>query len=168
MRNLLRTRFVLLVALFSLLTFAAQAGDEAVRPSQFNLNAFVKSSVNFLNGKSARKAEILLEKVRTQQNDRICVCEIMELQNNNAEFTNVAVFAEKVNNGDMGRGYKTAEKEIAKEKKQMKAMFFDQVKVNTKMAVATDCLSLYMKLNQENIDIKMYDILDADVRSAIK
>lgn len=168
MRNLLRTRFVLLVALFSLLTVAAQAGDEAVRPSQFNLSAFVKSSVNFMNGKSARKAEALLEKVRTQQTDKICVCEIMELQNNNAEFTNVAVFAEMVNNGNMGKGYKTAEREIAKEKRQMKAMFFDQVKVNTKMAVATDCLSLYMKLNQENINIKMYDILDADVRSAIK
>jgi len=167
MKTSLRTRFCSLFIAFSVIALAAKADGGIVRPAQFNLGAFVKASVNFMNGKSS-KAEVLLEKLKSKNSDRICVCEIMELQNNNAEFTDVAVFAEKINTGDMGKGYKTAEREIAKEKKQMKAMFFDEVKVNTKIAVATDCLSLYMKLRQNTNGLKMYDILDADARSAVK
>lgn len=167
MKTSLRTRFCSLFIVFSTIALAAKADGGIVRPAQFNLNAFVKASVNFMSGKSS-KADVLLEKLKSKSSDRICVCEIMELQNNNAEFTDVAVFAEKINTGDMGKGYKTAEREIAKEKKQMKAMFFDEVKVNTKIAVATDCLSLYMKLRQNTNGLKMYDILDADARSAVK
>ncbi|MBX3257740.1 MAG: hypothetical protein KF862_26665 [Chitinophagaceae bacterium] len=167
MKTSLRTRFCSLFIVFSLVALAAKADGGAVRPAQFNLNAFVKASVNFMGGKSS-KADAMLENLKSKRADRICVCEIMELQNNNAEFTDVAVFAEKINNGDMGKGYKTAEREIIKEKKQMKARFFDEVKVNTKIAVATDCLSLYMKLRQDTHGLKIYDILDADARSAIK
>ncbi|MGN6492397.1 MAG: hypothetical protein ACTHLE_10420 [Agriterribacter sp.] len=167
MKTSLRTRFCSLFIVCSIITLAAKADGGVVRPAQFNLSAFVKASVNFMGGKSA-KADILLEKLKAKRGDRICVCEIMELQNNNASFTDVAVFAEKMNNGDMGKGYKTAEREITKEKKQMKAMFFDGMKVNTKIAVATDCLSLYMKLRQNTHGLKLYDILDADARSAVK
>ncbi|MBX2921301.1 MAG: hypothetical protein KF746_03840 [Chitinophagaceae bacterium] len=167
MKTSLRTRFCSLLIVFSVIALAAKADGGAVHPAQFNLNAFVKASVNFLEGTSS-KADAMLENLKAKRADRICVCEIVELQNNNAAFTDVAVFAEKLNNGDMGKGYKIAEREIAKEKKQMKAMFFDEVKVSTKIAVATDCLSLYIKLRQDSNGLKIYDILDADARSSAK
>lgn len=168
MKNFLRTRFCSLTIMFFLLsTLAVKAGDDAVRPHQFDLAKFVRASVNFMGG-NAGKAEALLEKLKNRQTDRVCVCEIMELQNTNAQFSNVAVLSEKTNNGDMGKDYKIAERQITQEKKQMKAQFFDQIKVNTRIAVATDCLSLYVKLRQENTGLKLYDILDADVRSAVK
>ncbi len=167
MKTFLRTRFCSLFIVLSLVTVSAKAGDDAVRPSQFNLKAFVKSSLNFMGG-NAYKAEALLNKLKDKQTDRVCVCEIMELQNNNSQFSNVAVLAEKTNNGDMGKDYKVAERQITQEKKQMKAQMFDEVKVNTRIAVATDCISLYIKLRQETAGLKLYDILDADARSAVK
>lgn len=168
MKKSLRTRFCSLSIIFFLLsTLSVKAGDEAVRPRQFDLAKFVKASVNFFGG-NAGKADVLLEKLKNKQTDRVCVCEIMDLQNSNAEFSNVAVLAEKTNNGDMGKDYKLAERQITQEKKQMKAQLFDKVKVSTRIAVATDCLSLYVKLRQETTGLKLYDILDADARSASK
>lgn len=168
MKSFLRTRFCSLSVIFFLLcTLSVKAGDDVVRPHQFDLAKLVRASVNFLGG-NAGKAEVLLEKLKNRQTDRICVCEIMELQNANAQFSNVAVLAEKTNNGDMGKGYKVAERQITQEKKQMKAQFFDDIKVNARIAVATDCLSLYIKLRQETTGLKLYDILDADARSEVK
>lgn len=168
MKSCLRTRFCSLSIMFFLLgTLSVKAGDDAVRPHQFDLAKLVRASVNFIGG-NAGKTEVLLERLKNKQTNRVCVCEIMELQNTNAQYTNVAVLAEKTNNGDMGRDYKVAERQITQEKKQMKAQFFDQIKVNTRIAVATDCLSLYVKLRQETTGLKLYDILDADVRSAVK
>ncbi|MFT3702346.1 MAG: hypothetical protein QM802_08255 [Agriterribacter sp.] len=167
MKTFLRTRFCSLFIVLSLVTLSAKAGDDAVRPSQFNLKAFAKASLNFV-GADAYRAEALIDKLKSKQTDRVCVCEIMELQNNNVQYSNVAVLAEKTNNGDMGKEYKIAERQITQEKKQMKAQLFDDVKVNTRIAVATDCISLYIKLRQEKAGLKLYDILDADVRAAVK
>lgn len=168
MKSFLRTRFCSLSVIFFLLsTLSVKAGDDAVYPHQFDLAKLVRASVNFIGG-NAGKTEALLEKLKNRQTDRICVCEIMELQNTNAQYSNVAVLSEKTNNGDMGSDYKLAERQITKEKKQMKALFFDNIKVNTRIAVATDCLSLYVKLRQETAGLRLYDILDADARSAVK
>lgn len=143
------------------------AGDEAVRPSQFNLKAFVKASLSFV-GNNSYKVDALLEKLQSTPADRVCVCEIVELQNGNVSYDNVALLAEKINNGDMGHDYKVAERQIAREKKHLKARFFDNVQVNTRIAVATDCLSLFIRLRQESLGLKLYDILDADARAAVK
>src|SRR5690606_36167040 len=99
---ILRTRFsTLFIAILLTSSLSATAGDEAVRPSQFNLKAFVRASLNFIGGNSY-KADALVEKLQSKPTDRVCVCEIMELQNNNATYSNVALLSEKTNNGDMG------------------------------------------------------------------
>jgi hypothetical protein len=161
MANLFRTRFGSLCIILTITAFSAKANGDAVQPEQFNLNAFVKASVNLL-GENDAKIESFLNKLKKKKLTSICVCEILELQNNNSKFTNVAIFAEKTNKGNIGNGYKTAERMIAKEKKQMKAIYFDAIKINTKMAVASNCLSLYMKLKVQAPALKLYDILDAD------
>mgnify|MGYP001028184609 CR=1 FL=1 len=161
MANLFRTRFGSLCIIITMATLSAKANDGAVQPEQFNLNAFVKASVSILDGNAA-KIEVALDKLKNMESASICVCEILELQNNNSIFPNVAIFAEKTNKGNIGDGYKIAERIIAKEKKQMRSIYFDAVKINTKVAVASNCLSLYMKLKATAPGLKLYDILDAD------
>ena len=161
MANSFRTRFGSLCIILTMAALSAKANDESVQPEQFNLNAFVKASVSVLDGNAAR-VEAFLNKLKKKESSSICVCEILELQNNNSKFINVAIFAEKTNKGNIGTGYKIAERMIAKEKKQMRAIYFDAVKINTKVAVASNCLSLYMKLKAEAPGLRLYDILDAD------
>jgi len=167
MRTFLNTRLSSLIIAF-LLTLSgltAIAGDEAARPAQFDLRELVKASLNFLSG-NTHKANAILTNLEARETDVVCVCEIMELKNNNMRVSDIAVLAEKTNYGDVGREYKTAERLIKKEKKQMKSEFFDDIKVTTRIAVATDCVSLYMKLRQGTTGLQLYDILDADVRTA--
>ncbi|MBX3241597.1 MAG: hypothetical protein KIT80_11475 [Chitinophagaceae bacterium] len=144
----------------------AKAGEEAVHPFQFDLKVLAKASIHLFNGNAAT-VNSLLQRIEPRR-DRVCVCEILEVENNNIEYSNVAVLAEKENDGNIGKNYKIAEQQISVEKKQMKAIYFDKLKVNTKMAVATDCMSLYLKLSQKTSKLKLYDILNADIRAAIK
>ena len=161
MANSFRTRFGSLCIILIMAALTAKANDEAVQPEQFNLTVFIKASVSVLDGNAA-KTEAFINRLKNRESSSICVCEILELQNNNSKFNNVAIFAEKTNKGDIGNGYKIAERLIAREKKQMRSIYFDEVKINTKVAVASNCLSLYMKLRSTAPGLKLYDILDAD------
>ncbi|HRP58510.1 hypothetical protein [Agriterribacter sp.] len=161
MANSFRTRFGSLCIVLAMTASSAKANGDAVQPEQFNLTAFIKASVNIL-GENGVKVDAFVDQLKKKKSTSICVCEILELQNNNSRFTNVAIFAEKTNKGNMASGYKTAERVIAKEKKQMRSVYFDTVSINTKMAVASNCLSLYMKLKAQTPALKLYDILDAD------
>lgn len=144
----------------------AVAGHQVARPTHFDLRELIKASLHFLKGNTHQINAILTKLEQKESADRICICEIMELRNNNIRVSDIAVFAERTNYGDLGRDYKIAERLIKKEKKQMKSAFFDHIKVSTRIAVATDCLSLYMKLQQETSGLQLYDILDAGVRAA--
>ncbi len=161
--NLLFRLFLLVIAGSILLP--AKAKNLTTVPYQFNISIFIKLSVKYLNDNSA-KTELLLKKLREKDKSHICVCEIMDLQNNNGEFRSVALLSEKKNNGDIGRGYRTAGKILNLEKKHMKDFFFDHLKVNHRISATTDCISLYMKLSQGGEGIAIYDILDADIRSS--
>ncbi len=146
-------------------TGIAEAGENAVRPFQFDLKVLAGMSIQSFN--NSTQVNRLLSRIEPLKN-RICVCEILEAENNNQAFKNLVVLAEKENDGDLSKSYRIAEQQISTEKKQMKAIYFDKLRVNIKMAVATDCMSLYLKLNQKNNDFRLYDILNADIRSAIK
>ena len=161
MANLFRTRFGSVCIILTMAALSANANERTVQPEQFDLSVFIEASVSVLNG-SAAKIEAILDRVKSRESSSICVCEVLELQNNNSTFTNVAIFAEKTNKGNIGNGYKIAERLIAREKKQMRSIYFDAVKINTKVAVASNCLSLYMKLKATAPGLKLYDILDAD------
>ncbi len=153
------------VSLLAAIATTARANEDAVHPFQFDLKTLVKMTIRSFN----KPAEVsrFLDRIEPQKS-HVCVCEILEAENNNDAFSNLVVLAEKENDGDLSKNYRIAEKQINVEKKQMKTMYFSKLRVNTKMAVATDCMSLYLKLNQKNNDFKLYDILNADIRSAIK
>ncbi|HTN06399.1 hypothetical protein [Agriterribacter sp.] len=163
MAKLFCTRFYCLCIMMAVATLPAKANDGTVRPGQFNLSVFIKASVQVFNGNTA-KVEAFLKNLRNKAAGTVCVCEIMELRNNNMQISNVAVFAEKTNKGNIGNEYKMAERIINRERKQMKLVHFDAVKTNTRIAVTTNCLSLYMKLKEATPELKLYDILDADAK----
>lgn len=161
MANIFRTRFYCLCLMMAVATLPAVANNGTVRPEQFNLSAFIKASAQVLN-KNSVKAATFPENLRSKTKNTICVCEIMELRNNNVHISNVAVFAEKTHKGNMGNEYKMAERMISRERKQMKQVYFDAVKTNARLAVATNCLSLYIKLKEATPELKLYDILGVD------
>jgi exosome complex RNA-binding protein Csl4 len=94
---------------------------------------------------------------------KVCSCQILNVKSNNEEVENVAVFAQKTNNGDISADLNAATATIENAKKQMKGQFYNSVKVVAKRQVAIPCSELYRQLKNQNNSIKMYDILDADV-----
>jgi hypothetical protein len=162
MKTSIRTLTLAMVFLCATVS-SLHANEAAASPVQFNLKSFIKASVEFVN-KETMNADMLLQKLMNEKNTaKVCVCEIMELKSNNYQFQNVAVLSEKTNNGDLSADYKTASKLLSKERKHMKNFFFDVIKVTEKFTAATDCVSLYLTLRKGAVDLKLYDILDADI-----
>jgi hypothetical protein len=93
---------------------------------------------------------------------KICSCQIMNLQSNNYNNRDIAVFAERSSKGDLPSDIGIAKKTIEKEKKHMKMLFYDKLIVVDRISEATDCRSLYVKLKMKNNLLVIYDILDAD------
>jgi hypothetical protein len=114
-------------------------------------------------------AETLFEKVKNQRNTaRVCVCQVLNLKNNNNDFENVALFSERTNYGDLTADYKSASQLLVSENKHLKSFFFDKVEVVNKITAPTDCVSLYLKMKSQNEELKLYDILNADINRVKK
>lgn len=161
MTSKFRTRFFGLFLSLVITTFTAKADNGSARPEHFNLKAYIKASAQVLNS-NVSKVKALETNFISRKTNAVCVCEIMELRNNNVEISKVAVFAEKTNYGDMGNDYKIAERVIRKERKQMKEVYFDEIKTSSRMAVATSCMNLYSKLKKASPELKLYEILNAN------
>jgi len=166
MKTIIRTA-MLSMALVVALNLPSFASGENAMPYSFNYAVLYKSIVMNKkaieasiaeNAKSAAKSSTL----------KVCSCEILRMKSTNDEFQNVAVMSEKINNGDISSDLKIAASIIAQEKKQMKDRFYDVVKTSKKVSAATDCKSLITVLKASYDDLKVYDIIDADVRSQVK
>jgi hypothetical protein len=96
---------------------------------------------------------------------KVCACQLLTVKNKNREIDNVAVFSEKINNGDLSADFEVAVKVLEQEKKHMKSFFYDKVTVIGKQVVATDCKTFYRQLKVQYTDLKMYELLDADAIS---
>jgi len=155
MRCLNRTRFLALV--FIMLTNQLLAGDGSLKPETHFSNSFM-SSVKKLDAIAATSNKTGKTGVK------ICSCQILEMKSNNFEHKNVAVFAEKTNLGKFSSDFDIAKDVIEKEKKHIRLLFYDKVKVVNRVTEATDCKSLYIKMKDADQSLVMYDILDADVR----
>jgi hypothetical protein len=163
MKTTIRTLVSILCLVLA--TGIVKAGEEAASPVnlELNLKTLIKSSVTFMNG-SAMNTEKLVRKMKENRNTaKVCACEILKLRNNNDQFEQVAVFAEKTNYGDLTADYKKASLTLNGERKHMKAYFFDVVEVTQKITAPTDCLSLYLSMKSSEQVLILYDILDADI-----
>lgn len=149
---------ILVFTVFFFSSFTLFAGNGTSLPSlrikQQSLNSYVNA-----DGVKAEMAK--MEKVKA----KVCACQILSLSSNNENHDYVAVFAEKTNNGNLNFEYATAMNVLEKEKKQIKEVFYPKMKMVQKITAYTSCDILASRLKTSNlhIDLKVYEIYDADI-----
>jgi hypothetical protein len=74
----------------------------------------------------------------------------------------VVLLAEKTNDGS-GSAYTAARNRIQKEKKTLKKMFYDRVKLVSEMQGAGSCKSMFYQLRATDKSLQLYEILNADI-----
>jgi hypothetical protein len=157
MQLLIRTLFVFV---FCISGFTALfASDSSIRPvSRFPKDFFT----------SVKKLDIRFHqadhKVNKGEVVKICSCQILNLQSKNYHQNDMGVFAERSSQGQLSSDLSITKKFIDREKKHLRLLFYDKLKVVNSFSEPTDCKSLYLKLKLINSSLVIYDILDADVR----
>ena len=138
-----------------LISFTLQAKDLGALPKKivFNSPTFVASITTY--EKNYDSKPVL----------KVCACQLLTIKTKNQQDENVAVFSEKINNGDLSADFAVATQVLEKEKKHMKAFFYEKVKVIDRKVVATDCKTFYKQLKVQNDNLIMYELLDADAIS---
>jgi hypothetical protein len=144
------------------------AGAGSVRPVDYLMGKGVKSvqkldsflsSVLVVSVKSATADG----SEKTASSARICSCQILNLESSNYNHRHIAVFAEKTNHGSSS-DFSTAKNRIEKEKKHLKQLFYDKVKVVAEVNSTGTCHAMYIRLKSNDSDLQVYDILNADIR----
>jgi hypothetical protein len=144
-----------MLAMLMLVATAGNANDLGALPHQLRFD-----SREFLNTVLSYDREYNKELVT-----KVCACQLLTVKNKNREVDNVALFSEKINNGDLSADFDVAVKVLEQEKKHMKSFFYEKVTVIGRQLVATDCKTFYNQLKVQYTDLKMYELLDADAIS---
>jgi hypothetical protein len=166
MRPLIRISLAL--SLFSFVITKSFAGDGSVRPVLPSLvhpnhireiDSFLSarvSIVSFVNASNISAKEV------GSSSGRICSCQILNLSSSNYDHRYVALLAEKSNDGS-GSAYTVARNRIQKEKKQLKKLFYDKVKVVAEMQGTGSCKLMFYQLRTSDSHLRLYEILNADI-----
>jgi hypothetical protein len=93
---------------------------------------------------------------------RICSCQILDLESRNYNQQRVVLLAEKTSHGE-SKDYTVARNHIQKEKKHLKQLFYDKVKLVAETQGTGSCQSFYFKLKTADSRLQLYEILDADI-----
>jgi hypothetical protein len=157
MKRNLRTLFIATFCLF--FTQIIFAGDGSLKTAS-------PFSVHFMTTLKAADKTFIPAVGKEARSFKICSCQILDLKSSNYDHRHLAIFAEKTNNGDLSAGHSIAKNVIEKEKKHLKEMFYDQLKVVNRVSESGDCQSLYSKLKLNDQSLVIYDILDADIRES--
>jgi len=94
---------------------------------------------------------------------RICSCEILDMESLNYQHQHVVLLAEKTNHGGSA-DYNQAKRRLQKEKKQLKRLFYDKIKLVSAFQGTGTCKSMYVKLKSADSHLQLYEILNADIR----
>jgi len=160
MTTLIRFSLILAVVFSASASFA--------NPGSINRPSFVRSA-KFLDviGKkdsvTAKNNEPVTNEIPKATAAKVCACQILNVSSNNETLQYVAVMVEKTNLGELNNSYSKAKSVLEKEKKLMKNQFYPKMKVLDKYTVFSSCKTLAAKLAIENSELKVYDILDADI-----
>ena len=92
---------------------------------------------------------------------RICSCQVLNLKSSNYNYRLVVLLAEKTNGGS-NTDFRVARNRIQIEKKQLKKMFYDKVKVVSEMQSTGSCRSLFFRLRMLDRRLQLYEMLNAD------
>ncbi len=161
------TKIIQVIIVLCLLIASATAGESHVDPVRPKFVASLRNSVRFMIGGAMTPERFLqrLEASRKNKQTHVCVCEVMKLENNNDSYDEVALLSERTAQGDPASGYHIAGKQLAAERRRIRELFFTMVKVTERVNAPVDCVSLYLTLNKRYQDLKLYDILDADIHT---
>jgi len=155
MKRNIRTLLIAVICLLA--TQLIFAGDGSIKPASHFSGHFPETL------KSAYK-KFVPNISETKKSFKICSCQILDLKSNNYDHRHLAVFAEKTDNGDLSSDHSIAKSVIEKEKKHLKEMFYDQMKVINSVSESGDCLSLYSRLKADDQSLVMFSVIDADIR----
>jgi hypothetical protein len=161
-------RFTIALFILSLFSLDSFGGSESVKPvNPFNLyDNHIERLDSFLTVRnsiqSAKTAFPLVAGAVLPSAGRICSCQILNLGSSNYDHRYVVLLAEKTNDGS-GEAYIVAKNRIQKEKKFLKQMFYDKVKVVAEMQGTGTCKSMFYQLRTADKNLKLYEILNADL-----
>ncbi len=159
------------IALF-LLCIAFQtgfAGEGSVRPVKRislvsvqieTLDSILSNRVSFTEVK--KESELTSEEASSSAG-KICSCQVLNLESSNFDHRYVVLLAEKKNDGN-GTAYTIAKNRIQKEKKHLKQMFYDKIKVVSEMQGAGSCKEMFYRLRTADESLRLYEILNADIK----
>jgi hypothetical protein len=131
---------------------------------------FYLSFLSFLFVDAAGNDSLLLEandSVKAKPVKKICTCELVKLTYDDYKKDYVALMAEKTSNRKIKLDYKIAAFELWKERKYLSTVFVSGVQLIEKINETGSCENLYKKLSVKHKGLKMYSIIDMDVRSIV-
>jgi hypothetical protein len=166
MYPLIRNSFALFLLCFAgLNSFAGQGSVRPVNTVNFvsqcteHLDSILSVRVSLLEVK--KESELTSEEINSSAG-RICSCQVLNLESSNYDHRYVVLLAEKKNNGS-GTAYAIAKNRIQKEKKHLKQMFYDKIKVVSEVQGAGSCKAMFYRLRTADVNLQLYEILNADI-----
>ena len=108
------------------------------------------------------KKESELSSEEANSSGKICSCQVLNLESSNFDHRYVVLLAEKKNDG-CAAAYAIARNRIQKEKKHLKQMFYDKVKVVSQMQGTGSCKEMFFRLKKADVSLQLYEILNADI-----
>ncbi len=166
MHPLIRIAFTLaILAITSSHIFAGTGSVKPVMRRSFTLQNIVKLD-SFLSASvsvsSEKKISETLPEASSESAGRICSCQILNLGSSNYDHRYVVLLAEKTMDGTHSP-YSIAKSRLLKEKRQLKQMFYDKVKVVAEIQGAGSCKSMFFRLKTADSHLQLYEILNADI-----
>jgi len=139
----------LVIACFAIRS-TTQANDGTVTPSEISTTRFIASVRSFDSIITANAAA------------KVCACQILNLQSNNHHVKNAVVFAEKT----ISEGTTDLEKaktRLEKEKRVLRSLFYNKIRVIGKTTAETDCNTLFQQMKMKQANLLLYEVLNADI-----
>jgi hypothetical protein len=104
----------------------------------------------------------LVEMKDISHSGMICSCQILNLESTNYDHRFVVLLAEKTSKG-VPSDFTIAKNRILTEKKHLKEMFYNKVKLIAEMQGTGSCQSMYFRLKTADSKLQLYEILNADI-----
>jgi hypothetical protein len=143
--------------------FARSVSAEPLKSPVFKMNE-IRSLNDFITKQKNSKAEGGHSSETSNGPSttiRVCSCQIVDLVSSNYDHRHVALLAEKTNYGN-NSDFIITRNRIEKEKKHLKKMFYDKIKLISEVHQTVPCMSLYFELKTEDSQLQLYEILNAD------
>jgi hypothetical protein len=166
MHPLIRISFTPFLVSFVIQTgFAGQGSVRPVMNASFvsvnieKLDSILSDRVSVMEVK--KESELTSEEAKSPTG-KICSCQVLNLESSNFDHRFVVLLAEKKNDGTRS-AYTMAKNRIQKEKKHLKQMFYDKIKVVSEKQGTGSCKEMFYRLKTADVSLQLYEILNADI-----